>query len=343
MPRPTLRLASAALMVAGLSLVAAPLAAAAHTGNLYTWAYSEDSNFFGITKISTADASLTQLAPAPVVQYVTGADICNEAAFGVVDSNEETEIPGVLTWNHDTGVLGTQHDLTANIADFPDSTDVDALEAFAADSLSGCSAIAYVRYEVTDGENTTFPIFVSYVDVATGLTTPITELPELSEGSSIEWEGIATDPVTGVTYLFAAFLGTTHFAVLDVTTGAVSGMQSMDGLWAFFDESNQFPVEADFQPDGKLWMLIGVNELEEFHLVSFAAGASLAAASPTDVGDLDAGDGATFFEGDNVLTYDPEALANTGGGVPLGLLLPGAVLFLGGLALVAVRRVRTAE
>ena len=343
MPRPTLRLASAALMVAGLSLVAAPLAAAAHTGNLYTWAYSEDSNFFGITKISTTDASLTQLAPAPVDQYVSGADICNETAWAVVDGNAEGEIPGVVTWNHDTGVLGARHDFTADIADFPNSTDVDATEAWAADSLSGCTAIAYVRYEIYDGESTTFPLFVSYVDVATGLTTPLTELPELGEEQEfIDWNGIATNPVTGITYLFAQFGAASWFATLDVATGTVSGLQPTEGVFGYFGESSLNPSEADFQPDGKLWLMMYVSELEGYRLLSFPAGSDLVTASPTVVGDPNEGTNPVFYRGDAVLTYDPEALAATGG-VPLGLLLPGAALFLAGLALIAVRRVRAAE
>jgi hypothetical protein len=328
-------------MVAGLSLVAAPLAAAAHTGNLYTWAYSEDSNFFGITDISTTDAALTQLHPAPVEQYVSGADICNEVAWALVDGNQEGEIPGVLTWNHDTGVLGARQEMTANIADFPGSTEVELLEASAADSLSGCTAIAYVRYRVTSGETAIDPLYVSYVDVATGLTTPITQLPEVGEEQEfIDWNGIATNPVTGVTYLFAEFEDASNFVVLNVATGTLSGLQAMDGVPATLDGENA-PSEADFQPDGKLWLLGFAGGA--YQLLSFPVGSDLATASPTVVGDPNEGTNPVFYRGDAVLTYDPEALAATGAGVPLGLLVPGGALFLAGLALIAVRRARAAE
>lgn len=341
MLRSKLRLGAATLMVAGISLAAAPLAAAAHTGHLFTWAYSETSNAYGIADISTSDATLTQLHPAGLEQYVSGADICNEQAWAVIWGNADNEIPGVAQWNHDTGVIGEKHTITANIADFPGSSDVDSTETWAADSLADCSKLAYVRYDVLKGETTTGPLFVSFVDDVTGLSKPVTELPEIADGLVIDWNGIATDPLSGVTYLFADFNGLAHFATLNVSTGAISTLQPLDGVAEYF-ESSIGVQEADFQPDGKLWVLVWVDEFDEYQLVSLAPGAALLTATPTEVGDPNQ-DGVNFYNGDYVLTYDPEALAATGGGVPLGLLVPAGALFLAGLALVAVRRVRSAD
>ncbi len=238
MPRPTLRLASAALMVAGLSLVAAPLAAAAHTGNLYTWAYSEDSNAFGMTKISQTDAALTPLAPAPFEKYVSGADICNEASWAIADFDGGAIDSFALTWNHDTGALGALVELSVDLADFPDADQVLIRDVWAADSLADCSKLIYARYAVTVNETTTTPLYVAYVDVTTGLTTPIVQLPELSDESFIDWEGIATDPLTGYTHLFADYQGNVNFSFLDIADQEVSELQQLDGVTDEFESSH---------------------------------------------------------------------------------------------------------
>ncbi len=87
--------------------------------------------------------------------------------------------------------------------------------------------------------------------------------------------------------------------------------------------------------------MVFVNQLQTYRLLSFAPSADLTTATPTVVGDPNEGDTPFFYQGDNVLTYDPLALAATGG-TPLGLLIPGGLLFAAGLALLAARRVRSA-
>lgn len=339
MRRPSLRLAAGALMVAGLSLVAAPLAAAAHTGNLYTWAYPVESRGAGFAIASQTDASLTALTMDNDLN-VNGADICNDEGWAVTSDNE------VASWNHDTGVPGTPIALSADtadfVADFPDVESVTIENVFAADSLADCSKIAYIDYFVDEGDSDTEGIWVAYIDAGTGETTPIAQLPEISGDGSILWQGIATDPVTGSTYLFAQWQGGVYFSILDLGTGAASSLAAMDGLMDSF-ESGGRPYEADFQPDGKLWLIWQVNQLEAYDLVSFAPNSDLSLAEPTDVGDPNAGNPPIEYSGDNVLTYDPKALPATGGGVPVGLLLVGGTLFAAGLALVAVRRIRTAR
>lgn len=326
--RRALKVAAGILMVGGLGLVTAPLAASAHTGKLFTWSNPS------FVDISQTNASLTPLAV--VEPNVTGADICDELSWAVSDESQGTNDSYVLPWNHDTGTTGTPVLLTADIADFDGAVDVDVADAYAADSLPGadCRKIAYVRYLVDDGENETTPLFVSYVDLTTGLTRPIIELPELSDGSFISWNGIATDPVTNNTYLFARFQGSPYLSYLDIAAGEQSELLFMEGLFDYFYESGGDIREADFQPDGKLWMLYGSDQAETWFLVSFPPNSDLEVTEPTEIGEPNAGDPPIQYSGATVLTYDPAALPATGG-APLGLIVVGGALLAAGAVVAA--------
>ena len=340
MPRQTLRIAAGTLMVAGISLIAAPLAAAAHTGHLYTYVLNDQGTAGQFATLSTTNGANTPLAAAPVNRYVDGADVFNEVAWSVEDVSSEAVDSSVTTWDHNTGALGAPIPLTANATDFGAADEVEVLEVWAADTLADGRKLAYVRYEVTESETTIEPLYVAFIDIATGATVPIVQLPEISGESPISWNGIATDPLTGVTHLFAGFQAYSHVSSLSIADAQITPLEPLDGLNGLFNQSTQFPTEADYQPDGKLWLLVGVNGLEAYQLVSFAPGSDLTTAAPTVLGDPNQ-NVVSFYFGATVLTYDPAALAATGG-TPLGLLVPGALLFAGGLALLAIRRTRSA-
>lgn len=324
-------------MVAGLSLVAAPLAAAAHTGNLFSWAWdgSGDDEVGGFTHVSQTDASLAYVGtPTATSLYTRGADICtDESAWAVASTNEP---PVVFTWNHDTGVTGLPVVATANVADFPEAESVSVGEVWAADSLPGCVKLAFVSYFVDYGEgDPDFITTLSYVDITSGAVTPIVELPDSDDQNEIGWTGIATDPTNGFTRLFATYLSGPYYADAALGAGEISELRPLGGVDDLFEGGS--PGEADFQPDGKLWLFYETGETG--YLLSFPAGADLMTAEPTNVGEVQSTEEAHLHD-IRTLTYDPKALPATGGGAPIGLLLAGGALFAAGLALVAVRRVR---
>jgi len=330
-----IRFAAGALMIAGLSLVVSPLAASAHTGNLYTWAYQYDESSerseLGFATVSTTDASLTPLERVNV--DVAGAEICEETGWAV-GSDEGGAY--VVDWDHETGAVGTPVALTADPLDFDDALSVEADEAWAADSLLDCARIAYVEFTVQFGEFDIQQVqTVSFVN-ADGSTVPIVFLEPDVEGDTISWMGIATDPLSGTTYLFAQIMDLPYVAVLDVDARTYGPLQVMAGAVAAF-ESDGFGVEADFQPDGVLWMIYGVWASETYRLVRFEPGADLVTAEPTDLGELRGDAYDAWYSGDTVLTYDPYvAVLPATGGAPLPVLAAGGLLLLAGAGVLAL-------
>lgn len=321
-------------MVGGLSLVAAPLAAAAHTGNLFTWVYYPGGNdeLAGFATLSQTDASLAVL-PAPGVDdlYGYGADICSdESSWGV---GQVIEDMAVYTWNHDTGAVGPRVIAQASVADFPEAESVQVNDIWAADSLAGCVKLAFVAYYVYYEEgDPEYRVTLSYVDVGTGDVHPIVELAQTNGQNSIEWDGIATDPLTGYTHLFATYLNAPYFTGVDLGAGEVGELREMEGTDDLFEGGS--PGEGDYQPDGKLWLYYSAGD--SVYLLSFPAGSDLTTVEPTNVGPVQQGD--VHLHNIDTLTYDPKALPATGGGVPVGVLLVGGALFAGGVVLLGVRR-----
>lgn len=333
--------AAVGLMVAGLTLIAAPVAAAAHSGNLFTWVYldadgDEPSGFATISQTT----GLSTILGAQAIQELAadGADICtDETAWGVADL--ESDETGFFTWDHTTGVVGAVVPPVATLADFPEAESVEVDGVWAADSLPGCIKLAFVEYFIDTGDGVDLMTTLSFVDTTTGDVHPIVELPTINGQDVIEWEGIATDPTTGFTHVFATYLNTTYFAFVDIAAGEVSELQAMSGVPTVLPNP-VVPGEADFQPDGKLWMF--TVQPEAYSLISFAPASDLTTAAPVEAGDANGtGPNGEHLHFTWTLTYDPSALPATGG-APVGLLLGGGLLLLAGAGLLSLR-VRRAQ
>lgn len=329
-----IRIAAGALMVAGLGLLTAPLPASAHTGALFSWGehYNSENQdeWYAFGTVSGTDASFALLPePQNLPIWTTGAEICDESAWAVGMFDDE---PVRFTWDHDTGAISEPVGLTADPVDFPDAQAVTVVETWAADSLDDCVGIAYVAYNVVYGpENNVDVLTVAYVN-PDGSTLPITELPRDFEQDFVDWMGIATDPTTGTTYLFGQIGNESFYSVLDVDSGITSLPIALAGIQEHFDSSG-LPIEADFEPDGRLWLLYQVNALETIHLLTFDPGADLSA-GPTDVGAVTPVNLHEWFMGNTVLTYDPYVpVLPATGGVPGGALVAGAALLLAGAAM----------
>jgi hypothetical protein len=350
MPKTHLPLAATGLLVAGSLIAGAPLAASAHTGQLFTWAYTllADSVTGGFAHVSQTDGSLTPVGGVTDPDFMaSGGEVCDEKAWAIAVETEEVAA-SVFTWDHSTGAFGPLVELTADAADFEGATSVTIETAYSADTLADCTALAYVEYYVNVEGGGGPALWLSSIDVATGAATPLVQLVTDAEGDDVEynWHGIATNPLTGVTYLWFELGGEggdglPYVVTADLEAGTV-GVPVVLGAAAFY-QSEAFVTEADFEPSGILWLSLGVYELEQFRLLSFPTGADLAGAGFSEHGAIPYVDEGTItgtvVRSPDVLTYDPEPALAATGSQPIGALLLGGSLMLGGV-LVAIYSAR---
>lgn len=327
-------------VAAAASLVLLPAAATAHTDHLFTWSYSpEGSDAGGFSTVSKTDAALALLGAdtLPIIDEVSGMEVCNEIGYAVgwQDLGSEVEIPTVVTWDHSTGAILSGPEQLDLVTDEQAIVD-DVLEL---DTLGDCTVISIA--EIDDGEPGTFPSIVE-IDPATGDTTVLVELP-LIEG---EYTGLATD-AAGVTHLFMTFAGYPYTRTIDLETGTLGDSTALAGLSEYF-ESSGFTEGVDFDAAGGLWLVTGVNAEEEYHLVSYAAGADLGSGTPTDIGILPYyGDGLQInspipltADAAPVAPIEPAKpqLAATGSELPVGFGAAALALLLAGGTVLVLRR-----
>ena len=330
-------LTTGAIAAAAAALVLTPVAASGHTDNLYTWAFDPGEEIGGFATTSKTDASLALLPveTASTTDQVRGEDICNEVGYAVAGSfeNERT----VLTWDHTTGAV-----LTGPVAITIDSGELvqDVQEL---DTLADCTVITIIEY-VSDGSG----VAIAKVDPATGVATILVELPVFE---TEEYTGLATSP-DGKTYVFVTVGGYPNVALVDFATSSIGVPVLLNGLSTYFDSSG-FTYGVDFDAAGGLWAITGVNAEEVYHLVSFAAGASLPSATPTDIGPYSfdtppfvnapiplATEGLAFQPVEPVAPVEPAkpALAATGSDAPFGIAAGALALLLAGAATLVLRR-----
>lgn len=329
------------VVAAATALILTPMAATAHTDNLFTWAYNPgDPSTSGFATASKTDAALALLGvdTLSIIDDVTGTEVCDEAGYavGTVDSGEFSEA-SVLTFDHSTGAIlsgPTTISLGAETAIYG----VDELDTFA-----DCTLITLVTYS----EGQTGEAIIT-VDPATGAGTVLVDLPALEAEDEWDYTGLATTK-DGVTYIFATIDSFPYVAVVDFDTQTISTPVPLAGLSASFDSSG-FTMGVDFDAAGGLWVTTGVNEEEQYHLVSYASGADLAAAEPTDIGILPYQEGLQI-ESPIPLAADSAAaapvtpvepakpvLAATGSEAPLGVGAAALVLLMAGAAVLLLRR-----
>ncbi len=92
--------------------------------------------------------------------------------------------------------------------------------------VAGLRKLSFVEYEIDypEGPNDLMTT-VSSVNITTGAVHPIVEVPTDDDGALIEWEGIATDPTTGFTHVFASSLNAPLFAFVDLAAGEISELE----------------------------------------------------------------------------------------------------------------------
>lgn len=331
-----------ATAVALAGVVAVPAAANAADGDLYTWVHNPTgSDQAGFATISSADAALTflgtnLLSENPELRAAVGAEVCDGVGYAVAEDGLDGSTSYAFTWDPTTGAL-----LSEPVELF--YADGEVAGAIEADTLADCTFLSLV-YLWVEG----YPYWtISEVDPTTGEVTPLVWIdwtPELGQVT-----GIATDP-SGTTYLFGTTTSSPYdslVATADLSTGDLGVLEVMEGLRTEFGDT--FTHGIDFDANGVLWTFVGVYAVEQYHLASFAAGADLVTAVPTDHGPVvDHGEGDFFrvtypaplaAEGTVVPPAPPAPqLANTGAELPVGVLFAAGILLALGAAAVIRRR-----
>ena len=330
-------LAATAVAAAG-ALALLPSAAMGHTDNLYTWAFITGQEFEGgFATTSKTDASLAPLGEntIDIAGEVHGMEVCNEVGYAV--NSPEEDDPEVLTWDHTTGAI-----LTGPV-ELDLQTEEMALIEYTVelDTLADCTVIALIYFYGGDGPGDSYWA-IAHIDPATGDTTVMVELPE-PDAEDAEYTGLAT--FAGTTYVFLDINELPYVATADLVAQTVTEPVQLAGLSDFF-ESDGFTAGVDFDATGVLWLATGVNEEEQYHLVSFAAGADYATAAPTDIGILPYSGGEPYLinapiplAAEGLAAAAPEpVLAATGSEAPFGIAAGALALLVGGGAVLVLRR-----
>jgi len=317
-----------AAAAAAAALILTPVAATGHTDNLYTWAFDPDEEIGGFATTSKTDASLALLPveAASAIDQAVGMEICNEVGYAVTSPFDDG-FAGIVTWDHTTGAI-----LTGPVEIFVGNEPV--YSAAELDTLADCTVISIVNYDSETGSA------IAKIDPTTGAATVLVELPDYED---TDYTGLATTP-DGTTYIFVTVDGYPNVALVDFATSSIGIPVLLNGLSTYFDSSG-FTYGVDYDAAGGLWVITGVNQLEEYHLVSFAAGASLGSATPTDIGAysyvtppyVDAPIPLTA-EGAAVVAPAEPALAATGSEAPFGIAAGALALLVAGAAALVLRR-----
>lgn len=338
-PRLVLRSLTAGVALAALGLaVASP--ASAHTTNIYTFGYTEDSaNFATVDRTTAVTAPLATNIEA-AIDDVGGVEVFNEVGTAIGYDYDEPTVSSVLAWDHTTGAVTSKEPLF--IADPDEVTTADVDFVFTLDTRNDGTIITFVFYTRTIENAVESVGAIATVNSTTGELTPVIDISPLvlsAEGYNVQ--SLATDPTTGETYLFLYRIATatTSFVPLNFTTPGYGTVLEFGGTGF---ESGR--VEGtDFDADGTLYFIYSDNVSAEYELSTLGAPGTWAGAARTVVAPFDF---STFgVAADNLtIEFAPEpALADTGAPLPVVWLVFGAVAVLAGaVTVVTTTRRRTA-
>ncbi len=322
-------IATAALTAVGL-IAASP--ASAHTNNMYTVVIDSDDAGGGFSTYSKTDGKVALLPESTFVPTdFGGIEVAGEKGTAI-GYNEGS---GVFTWDHSTGTFGPY------VAAFIDDPlqELDYLTGL--DTLNNGTTVTLVNYEQSNGVEV--PTFTEHwaiasINAGTGEVIPLLDITDaISVEGDIDYnvDSLATDPLTGFTYVFIATKYDAYFLEADVAGGTVSDPNQFDG----FGEGRV--LGADFDADGTLYFNYENYEAEdlELELSKLPVGSAWLTAERVFISKAPAQTD-TFRIAEYALTIEHTALAATGSDVPVAAFLAlGTVAVLaGGLTVMVARR-----
>ena len=202
---------------------------------------SEDDGTSQFAQLDKTDASATLLGAGTdvyefiSVEVVDGVGYAVGLTLGPDDQEEDDDVPTVFTWNITTGAV-----LTA----VPIDVAGDLERAYALDTRLDGVLITYLYFDGADAP------WIASVDPVSGVATLLIDLDLFDDGRI--WEGIATNPVDGITYALADYDdGTPAASPVDFGTSSV-------GDSIFYEQIEDtlgggYFQEGDFDEAGVLW------------------------------------------------------------------------------------------
>lgn len=245
--RTTVCFALATTLVAALCLGGSALAASAagEPEGLYsaTEGEGEGGGSSGFVQLSKTDATATALGTTTdlytffSVEVVDGLGYATGLILGA--EGEDDDIYAFFTWDITTGEVLTAVPLSSAAGVI---TDVTAL-----DTTTEGVFLAYIEIGGGDGPGTEW---IASIDPATGAVTLLVDV-DLPDDGRI-FEGIATNPVTGVTYALADFdNGIPAYSPVDLVAGTVGESVALPTISDSIGAG--WFVEGDFDSTGVLW------------------------------------------------------------------------------------------
>jgi hypothetical protein len=315
--RTTARFCLATALIGSLALTGAalPAAAAGEPDGLYSTSDSDGGN--GFVQLDKTDATATAIGPVSEEYVFTSVEVVNGVGYAigyVMGDDDVDDMPAVFTWDIATGAVLTA--VAATLGDGP----ANQLEAL--DTLADGTLITYVEGGPDSGA-----LIVS-IDFTTGALAVLIDTDTVDDERI--YEGLATNPVTGITYVLADYDdGIPAAAPVDFAAGTIGESifyediaDSLGGGWF---------TEGDFDADGVLWFTYSNAG------VSRTDGALEVGVDATELGDPDIISKAITIGQTVVLPAPAPQLAATG--LDLAPVIGGAaVLFALGGGLLLVRR-----
>jgi hypothetical protein len=319
-------------IAAALALVgSAP--ASAHSGQFFTNAASGESG--GFATISQTDAGIT-LLPDLSGQYASAVEIYNEVGYAIAGGGEQT---GTLYfWDHTTGAVTDSRPLTLD----PEFSDVAFIvEVFALDTTKGSTLpdgtlLTIVRINFDD-EEINEGIWLSSIDPTTGIVSPLLDLTGYVNDFDLflHVDSLATDPMTGITYLLTDFDdGTPLYSAVDFVGGTVADPVALPGVQDVLGDG--YILGADFTDVGVLFFFYTLGGEGSEDVFASLTGAITANPSAVAIGAVD--DDAVSTR---ALAYDPAPrLADTGANLVNPAIAALALLGFGAAVVIVSRHRR---
>jgi hypothetical protein len=329
----------AVITLTALGLVAAA-PASAHTNNMYTVIeFDETTEALGFATYSKTDgttAYLGEMFPADQTLDIAGIEVHEEQGLVIGDNDGSTF---VQAWDHTTGeVVPAAPSLSLGLED----TTLDGVVGL--DTLLDGTPVTIVEFESTsDPEDPTDRVALASVNPATGELIILVDFSgaiALDDGTLVyDPTGVATDPATGITYVFLESDDDEVF-FLPITAAPVTiGVPTLfEG--SYFERGR---IDgADFDPtDGSLYFNYENYPNQSLELLKLGAPSTWPTANPFYISTAPAEFGATFIF-PQALTIEYTALAATGSELPiLAIVLVGSVAVVAGGVTVMVARRRS--
>ncbi|MDO9590437.1 MAG: hypothetical protein Q7J04_04785, partial [Microcella sp.] len=221
-----------AIVFAGSATAAS---AAGEVDGLYSASNESGGQFVQLDK---TDATATPLGSASATYEFLSVEVVDGLGYatGVVPGGDDVDdVYYVFTWNITTGAVLTTVPLTSSLA-------IDGV--WALDTRIDGVLIAYVSFDNEDDA------WISSINPVTGVVIPLVDLSLVDDGRI--FEGLATNPVDGITYALADYdNGVPATSPVDFGAGTIGDSVAYQEIADSLGDG--WFSEGDFDETGVLW------------------------------------------------------------------------------------------